>query len=292
MLFFLHSSSFLPKVVAYRHNDLLSSKSARLEHLHQRTSRKAVLLCAASSSRRFFLRQLAVSCISVPLLIRNSAGGHASTDTTAADYDAYADSYDALDSDASPLSHLLGIEKARQELVGKSFGDVLETAIGTGANLVYYGPRVKSITGLDSSKGMLSRAGEKVRNGRLNTDATVELMQGNVENLMWARGKFDCVIDTFSLCVFDNPLKALMAMKNAVKKSPSSRVLLLEHAKSDAGVLGWYQDATASTIAKVGKGCYWNQNVSRMAEEVGLIPIKVNRLLGGTIVKGEFRVCS
>ncbi|KAK1865980.1 hypothetical protein I4F81_008501 [Pyropia yezoensis] len=52
----------------------------------------------------------------------------------AADYDAYAADYDALDG-PSALSRAFGLDDARRSLVARARGDVLELAVGTGLNL-------------------------------------------------------------------------------------------------------------------------------------------------------------
>ena len=62
---------------------------------------------------------------------------------------------------------------------------------------------------------------------------------GNVESLPFADDSFDCVVDTFSMCVFPNPLQALKAMARVL--SPTGKLLLLEHSRSSSPLLGWYQ---------------------------------------------------
>jgi len=57
--------------------------------------------------------------------------------------------------------------------------------------------------------------------------------------LPYEDSRFDCVISTYSLCVFRNPALALREMARVVK--PGGKVLLLEHSRSDFGPLAWYQ---------------------------------------------------
>mmetsp|Transcript_28293 Transcript_28293/g.90496 ORF Transcript_28293/g.90496 Transcript_28293/m.90496 type:complete len:144 (-) Transcript_28293:1645-2076(-) len=79
---------------------------------------------------------------------------------------------------------------------------------------------------------------------------------------------FDSVVDTFSMCVFDDPVAVLREMKRVVR--PGGKVVLLEHSRSDNGLLGAYQDVTAEPVKAMGKGCSWNQDVVRLAAEAGL----------------------
>lgn len=100
--------------------------------------------------------------------------------------------------------------------------------------------------------------------------------------LPFPRASFDTVVDTFSLCVYPDPLAALRSMASVVK--PGGRVLLLEHARSPVPGVGWYQDLTAPAVSAMGKGCQWNQDVVKLATEAGMRVVKAESHLGGTIV--------
>lgn len=62
--------------------------------------------------------------------------------------------YDVLDSGAA--ADVLGFPELRRELIAKAHGHALELAVGTGLNLpLYSASRLKSLTALDISAGML-----------------------------------------------------------------------------------------------------------------------------------------
>ncbi|GFH25109.1 uncharacterized protein HaLaN_23020 [Haematococcus lacustris] len=65
------------------------------------------------------------------------------------------------------------------------------------------------------------------------------------------------------------------------------RVLLLEHARAELPLLGWYQDVSAATVAATSKGCMWNQNVPALLAAAGLRVIRLSRHTGGTVVMVE-----
>ena len=64
-------------------------------------------------------------------------------------------------------------------------------------------------------------------------------LPGDVEALPFEDNAFDCVVSTFSVCVFRDPARALQEMARVVK--PSGRVLLLEHSRSYFPPLAIYQ---------------------------------------------------
>ena len=92
------------------------------------------------------------------------------------------------------------------------------------------------------------------------------------------------MVDTFSLCVFPDPLEALKEMAR-VTKEETGRVLLLENSRSTIAPLGWYQDVTSSAIAKTGgKACVWNQDVINLARKAGLEVVTATPVLGGVFM--------
>ena len=184
-------------------------------------------------------------------------------------YDSYAPGYDKLD--GGQASSMLGIEEARAKLIGMASGNVLEIGVGTGLNLdKYVASQITSLTLVDVSEGMLVQARNRIESlsnlkgipvTTVQADATADLVK------RFGQGKFDTVLDSFSLCVMENPAACLDQMK-AVSKD---QVLLLENARSSNSLLGAYQDVTANAAAQAGgKGCVYNQNVRAMIEKSGL----------------------
>ncbi|KAL0037982.1 hypothetical protein WJX79_008298 [Trebouxia sp. C0005] len=205
-----------------------------------------------------------------------------STNQTASQYDNYATQYDQLDAGAA--AEAFGIPQLRQTLISAAYGNVLEVAIGTGINLrLYNRQQVQKLVGLDVSQGMLQQA-----QGKTHTDGQglqVTFQQGDVECLPFGSNTFDCVVDTFSLCVFPKPLQAVKELARVL--TPGGKLLLLEHSRSKLPLLGWYQDVTMPAVAAMGKGCKWNQDVTSLLAAAGLEVIKLRTSLAGVITLVE-----
>lgn len=195
-----------------------------------------------------------------------------------ASYDRFATQYNVLDGGA--IAEAAGITKLRRDVTALCTGDVLEVGVGTGLNLPFYNEKeVRSLTGIDLSRGMLEQAADVAR--RLAITPVV-LKQMDVASLAFDDESFDCVLDTFSLCVFAEPFTAIKEMRRVLK--PGGRLLLVEHQRSDGGAVAAYQDLSAPVVARFGgKGCMWNQDVGTLVADAGLRLIRKEPSLLGTI---------
>ena len=194
-------------------------------------------------------------------------------------YDTYSRTYDDLDGNKRVVE-TLGIDQLRTKMFERVKGDVLELAVGTGLNLPYY-KRVKSLTAIDLSPGMLEKAEEKFRelekrdiednsDDRRNTNVKFEI--ANVESLPYEDETFDYVVDTFSMCVFEKPDAALREAKRVLKKG--GKLLLFEHSRAKKNaLLSTYQSATSGMVKKMAKGCNWSQDVERLVGEAGFTKV-------------------
>lgn len=118
----------------------------------------------------------------------------------------------------------------------QAIGDTLEVAIGTGLNLPHYPPDVHLI-GVDLSPEMLALAKSSARKiGR-----TIELKEGDAQNLPFADRSFDTVVCTYALCSVPDEARAISEMKRVLK--PGGRLILVDHVRSTVKPILWLQRA-------------------------------------------------
>ncbi len=171
------------------------------------------------------------------------------------------------------VREILGVVKLKRRLLRRAFGDVLEVAVGTGANLPHY-PRGCRITAVDASPVMLKMSEERA--GKLGLDVAFRL--ADAEALGFPDASFDTVVSSLSLCTFPDPVAALGEMERV--RRPDGRILLLQHGRSDVGWLGRLQDRSEEAHAEQ-LGCHWNREPLELLRRAGLRPTSARRAFLG-----------
>lgn len=182
-----------------------------------------------------------------------------------------------------------GILELRKHIIARARGRVLEVAGGTGRNLDFYGHGVSELLITDWSEQMLQVAARKVAakraegggssSGGSGALSKVTLAVTDASALALPSAAYDTVVDTFGLCSFEAPERALQEMARCCK--PDGEILLLEHGVSSWSVLAWWQQHRLNRHV-VRWGCYWNRDILKMVEESGLQVLEVRRKHLGT----------
>ncbi len=133
------------------------------------------------------------------------------------------------------LNHLLSLcidirwrKKAIKMLRQNPPATILDIATGTGdfaLEAMKLNP--KKIIGLDISDGMLDVGRTKIRSR--GWDQTIDMVNGDSENLPFAENNFDAVIVAFGVRNFENLEMGLSEMHRVLK--PGGRVVILEFSK-------------------------------------------------------------
>ncbi|MEM7196115.1 MAG: class I SAM-dependent methyltransferase [Pseudomonadota bacterium] len=160
----------------------------------------------------------------------------------------------------------LGITRMRKNLLARARGQVLELAAGTGTNFAYYDPKkVDYLCAVDLSPNMITEAKRDAAALRVS-----ELAVGNAEDLsQFADATFDTVVDTFGMCSYEHPERALAEMKRVVKEDGS--ILLLQHGMCRR-TYKWMLRILNNNAERHAEnyGCWWNRDVPKLVHEAGL----------------------
>jgi ubiquinone/menaquinone biosynthesis C-methylase UbiE len=143
----------------------------------------------------------------------------------------------------------------RKKLLAKAKGKILEIGVGTGINFPYY-PYGADVTAIDVSDSMLVFARKKASELGLSFN----LIEGDVQHLMFPDNSFDTVIATFVFCSVPDPVQGLKELMRVVK--PTGQILLLEHVRIDTPIIGWIMDCLNPLTVRI----LW-ENINRRTVE-------------------------
>jgi ubiquinone/menaquinone biosynthesis C-methylase UbiE len=163
----------------------------------------------------------------------------------------------------------------RQWLGARARGRVLEVAIGTGLNLLFY-PTEATITGIDLSPAMLAIARQRATDLGMHVD----LHTGDAQALSFEDATFDTVVCALSLCTIPDPAAAIGEMRRVLV--PGGGLLLLDHVGSTwppirAGQ--WLLEQV--TIRAAGE--HFTRRQLPLVRAAGFDIVEVQRLKAGTV---------
>lgn len=154
------------------------------------------------------------------------------------------------------------VGRYRRRLFRRANGRVLDVACGMGTNVRYL-PATVDYVGIDISPEMLRKA--EARYDQLERGETLREM--DAQDLEFPTDSFDTVISSLSTCTFPDPVETLQEMSRVCK--PDGQILLLEHGRSDVGLIARFQDWRADAHYEK-HGCRWNQEPLDIVSRTGL----------------------
>lgn len=172
----------------------------------------------------------------------------------------------------STRKRMLGAWRSR--LLEDVNGEVLEIAVGAGANFPYYNMDRVRLTAADFSPMMLQRASRIAD----ELGIQVQFIESDIETLDFPDHSFDCVVSTLSLCGYDDPVRVLSSIRRWVK--PGGRVYLLEHGLG-SNILLKSAQYVANPFARQMSGCNWNRNIIQIVNQSGLRIQRMERYWSG-----------
>jgi methyltransferase OMS1 len=224
----------------------------------------------------------------------------------------YDETADGFDSEVGSSEALMGINAIRKSLSKQCKGHVLEVSCGTGRNLGYYplhpGSEIDSLTFLDLSAQMVAVCKKKWLSlyppsttqtfkpslaVRFSTTSALGPMPPSPNITNGGNGKYTTILQTMGLCSTASPIALLTNLASHLDLSnPESRILLLEHGRSDYAWLNNILDNAAQKHAEI-HGCWFNRDIGAMVEaaaaESGLEVVREERRHLGTTWVFELR---
>jgi ubiquinone/menaquinone biosynthesis C-methylase UbiE len=129
-----------------------------------------------------------------------------------------------------------GLRALRERLLAGASGDVVEIGGGTGLNLPWYGPDVRSLTITEPEPPMLRHLERRV--GEHRPSATV--LRAPAEDLPFENQTFDVAVSTLVLCGVDDQPRALRELRRVLR--PGGRLIFIEHLRAEDPALARLQD--------------------------------------------------
>jgi ubiquinone/menaquinone biosynthesis C-methylase UbiE len=145
-----------------------------------------------------------------------------------------------------------GLRAYREGLLAGVAGRVLEIGAGTGANLLFYGPAVESLTLTEPEIPMVRRLQRKA--GEQAPAATV--LRAPAEDLPFEDDCFDVAVSTLVLCGVDDQPRALRELRRVLR--PGGQLLFIEHVRATDTHLARSQDRM-NGINRFMVGCDCNR---------------------------------
>jgi ubiquinone/menaquinone biosynthesis C-methylase UbiE len=142
-----------------------------------------------------------------------------------------------------------GLARHREELLASAAGHVLEIGGGTGANLPFYGQRVRGLIISEPEEPMARRLARRLRGYRV----PAQLCRAQAEQLPFEDESFDQVVCTLVLCTVRDPHRALAEVHRLLR--PGGRLLFIEHVRSEDSNVARWQNRLRRPWAYLGRGC-------------------------------------
>lgn len=174
----------------------------------------------------------------------------------------------------------LGLARHRRGVARGVAGRALEVGVGTGFSLPYYA--TAPAAACDPNLTMLRIARRRAR--RLN--AATSFVAARAEALPFRPGAFDTVVTQNLLCSVDDPGRAAREIHRVLARDGHLRSV--EHGIAERpGMARWQRTITPLWRRLVG-GCRLDRDVITPYVDAGLIPARVRRCSGGSVVRGTY----
>jgi ubiquinone/menaquinone biosynthesis C-methylase UbiE len=165
----------------------------------------------------------------------------------------------------------------RQRVCADLVGDVVEIGFGTGHNLPYLGPNVRSLRAVEPA----GLGVELAKNRIAAASVPVEVVGLDGQSLPLPDASADSVLCTWSLCTIPDPVAAVREMRRVLR--PGGHLHFVEHGRApDEGVRRW-QERLNGIQQRMAGGCHLNRDIPAILQAGGMTITALDTYYG----KGE-----
>jgi SAM-dependent methyltransferase len=162
----------------------------------------------------------------------------------------------------------------RERLCAGLAGDVVEIGFGTGHNLPYLPPTVRSLRAVEPA----ARSVQLARSRIAASHVPVEVVGLDGQDLPLADGSADAVLCTWSLCTIPDPVAAVREMRRVLRSG--GQLHFVEHGRApDEGVRRW-QNRLNGIQQRLAGGCNLNRDIPAILTEGGLAITELSTYYG------------
>lgn len=164
-------------------------------------------------------------------------------------------------------------DSLRAEVVGESYGKVLEIGFGSGANIPYY-KNVQELYALDPSEELFN----------LVTDTphfVLTYVKANAEDIPFPDHTFDTVVSTWTICSVTNPERALSEIQRVLKTN--GKFIFIEHGKSPHGIFYFLQKLFTPFSKKCAGNCHLDRDIPTLIKGSGFKEVHIEPITKGNL---------
>ena len=151
----------------------------------------------------------------------------------------------------------------RRRVISAAEGRVLEIGIGSGLNLPFYGPGVRSVIGLEPSPELLRMARERA----MATSVSVEFLEASAEAMPLDDDTVDTVVTTWALCTIPNAVCVMTEIRRILR--PGGTLLFVEHGRASEPDVARWQDRLDPLWSRITGGCHLNRKIDDLISASG-----------------------
>jgi ubiquinone/menaquinone biosynthesis C-methylase UbiE len=148
-------------------------------------------------------------------------------------------------------------------------GDIVEIGFGTGHNLEYLPPAVRSVAAVEPSERARQYAAPRI--AASGVPVTWAGLDG--QSLDLPDDAFDCAVTSFTLCTIPDATAALRELRRVLK--PGGRLHFLEHGRSPDPKVARRQERWDPFQQKLFAGCHVVRPIDELIEAAGF---RIDRL--------------